>query len=81
MNDVRYSSRKDTESTYGIELSQIPPLRKMSTQARLRTPACNTTQGTQDACRAENAHAHRPGWNHWRETVHDHGDVVEYIGC
>jgi hypothetical protein len=53
----------------------------MSTQARLRATPCYAAEGPEDTGCAENSHPCRSGGNTWRETVEDHGDVVEDVCC
>ena len=72
---------REFQDTYGIELRQIPPFRKMSTQARLRAAPGYAAEGPEHTGRAENSHPRRSGGNTWRETVENHSDVVEDVCC
>ena len=66
------------QGTNRVDVPQIPPLREMRTQARLRAPRRHPTQRPQRARPAEHDH---PGGLRQRggQAVEDHGAVVEHV--
>lgn len=51
----------------------------MRTQTRLRTPSRNTTQSPQNARGTKHRHPHNTRGHHRRQTIQDHGEIVEHV--
>jgi hypothetical protein len=64
--------------THGIQLPNIPILRKMRAQTRFRAPRRNSAQSPQDSRKRENPQPNRSGEN-GRQAIQDHGRVIEHI--
>lgn len=72
-------SHSNRSHTYSIKLRQISPLRKMRTQTRLRTSPSNATQSPQHARGTKHRHPHNARGHHRRQTIQDHGEIVEHV--